>query len=453
MNAPRLSSSVILLRPTAGEPELYLTRRNVKMAFMGGAFVFPGGVLDEADFTVPGPEFPIDAVSPRPGLGRALRVTAARETFEEAGVYLGAGLPDAAERARVHEDPARFVALTQVAPLYLDQLLYFSHWITPSGGRRRFDTHFFLARLPEGQDASPDGGEAVEGRWMTPSAALAAHAQAELLLSPPTHRLVELSAGHGDLEAVWRFWEAAKIAPICPKRMRREDGAYAVLPWHPSYPELEGEGEVVAPGSEREAALPSELFIAPARLAEAAREPLQVMAAAAIALRHAADVPPRATLSRAEVGRPGRVLVADAARGLERLGLRAAAAALQLVADLFELAGRRPVAAPLEGADGALPLAPGPLVPWGCTQIAAGHRQRGPAQARLLRAGLGRRGEAEQGQAEDQAAHLADFANLGRRRPAAAFSPLRRLRFGGQLRARWSPHCICMTPNAARSAR
>src|ERR1700679_1385019 len=106
---PRQAATVILLRGGARTLEVLLVKRTEKAKFMGGVWVFPGGAVDEAD----------------PGSGgEAHRAAAARELTEEAGVVL--------------EDPERLVE--------------FSRWIPPEEVTIRFDTRFFLAELPAGQE-------------------------------------------------------------------------------------------------------------------------------------------------------------------------------------------------------------------------------------------------------------------------------------------------------------
>src|ERR1700690_4006558 len=125
---PRQAATVILLRGGAVRLELLLVRRTPQARFMGGVWVFPGGAVDAHE-----------------GDGDdAHRVAAIRELREEAAIAL--------------EDPKALVK--------------FSRWITPAEVRIRFDTHFFLAALPDGQEPQIDGEECVDLGWFTPRAAL-----------------------------------------------------------------------------------------------------------------------------------------------------------------------------------------------------------------------------------------------------------------------------------------
>src|SRR5438132_762132 len=121
---PRQAATVILLRGGASELEVLLVKRTPKARFMGGVWVFPGGAVDEGE-----------------GNGdEAHRAAAIRELREEAGIEL--------------VDPA--------------ELVKFSRWITPAVVKIRFDTHFFLAPLPDGQEPRVDGEECIDVGWFRP---------------------------------------------------------------------------------------------------------------------------------------------------------------------------------------------------------------------------------------------------------------------------------------------
>src|SRR5271167_635871 len=149
--APRQAATVILLREGDAGLEVLLVRRTEKARFMAGVWVFPGGAVDEGE-----------------GLGdEAHRAAAIRELREEAAITI--------------EDPAALVK--------------FSRWITPAVVRTRYDTHFFLAPLPPGQEPEVDGEECVDCGWFTPAAALAAHRAQEMgLVFPTIKHLEQLSA-------------------------------------------------------------------------------------------------------------------------------------------------------------------------------------------------------------------------------------------------------------------
>jgi 8-oxo-dGTP pyrophosphatase MutT (NUDIX family) len=193
---PVPAATVVLLRDAPAAPEVFMVRRHDALAFMGGAYVFPGGRVDAADR---GPE----DVS-------GFRVAAARELFEEAGILIASdenGVPlscsDETTRARfeahrrgVIQDPSRFrdVVAGEHLRLDLDRLVLFAHWVTPPRMSRRFDTRFFAVRAPAHQTAFHDAGETVDSAWMRPADALARASAGHMDLPPPTrHTLEQLS--------------------------------------------------------------------------------------------------------------------------------------------------------------------------------------------------------------------------------------------------------------------
>ncbi len=141
------AATVVLLRDAAEGCEVLLVRRNARLSFHGGAWVFPGGRLDPEDYA--GVAGPTDVMS-------AARNAAVREALEEAGVAV-----------------AR------------DGLLVLSRWVTPEGLPKRFDTWFFVARALD-EAVHVDGGEIHEHRWLRPEAALQAQHAREIELPPPT---------------------------------------------------------------------------------------------------------------------------------------------------------------------------------------------------------------------------------------------------------------------------
>ncbi|MFO0728620.1 MAG: NUDIX hydrolase [Myxococcota bacterium] len=248
--APRLAATVMLLRDRApGDLEVFMVKRSGKSAFMGGAYVFPGGKVD-ADDQVPeavvasSVERALERLPDRT-LGLGLLVGAAREVFEEAGVLLGAGpgmdhTALAAARAALNTKQRRFTELLP-GPLDLSSLSPWARWITPSKEPRRFDTYFFLARDP-GQRASSDAYETTDAAWLTPAEALAKHDAGQIMLPPPTLiNLIELS-GLASSSAALAAADARSLAPILPKLGVDADRIAIFMPWAPEYADLEGEG-------------------------------------------------------------------------------------------------------------------------------------------------------------------------------------------------------------------
>ena len=220
--AARPAATVVLLRdapapgPGGATVQVFLQRRVTGMAFAGGMTVFPGGSVDTGDrldpalWRGPEPEWWARQFGCTPADAARLVIAAVRETFEECGVLLAgpgaAGCAAAAPSAR--EDLlARRRTLGDVLeaaglPLRADLLAPWARWVTPEAEPRRYDTAFFVAAVPPGQEADARTTEAVEASWWHPADALAGAHRGELLLMPPTQHTLEAIAEHTDVAAV-----------------------------------------------------------------------------------------------------------------------------------------------------------------------------------------------------------------------------------------------------------
>jgi 8-oxo-dGTP pyrophosphatase MutT (NUDIX family) len=196
---PRLASTVLLLRPGDPGPQVYLIRRATTMAFAAGMHAFPGGTVDPRDTEVqpawagPTPAEWAARLNLEEPYARAVVSAAVREVFEECGVLLAG--PDAAtvvgdvsgpewESARVAliAREVGFAELLAERGLVVrsDLLTPWARWLTPEFEPRRYDTYFFLARLPERQVTRDVGGEAEHVVWGRP------HELSKLRMLPPT---------------------------------------------------------------------------------------------------------------------------------------------------------------------------------------------------------------------------------------------------------------------------
>lgn len=189
--APRQAATVILLRGGEESLELLLVKRNPHARFMGGVWVFPGGAVEHAE----GED------------DRAHRAAAVRELREEAGVELPGG----------------------------EELVKFSRWITPAQVRTRFDTHFFLAPLPPGQEARVDGEECVEHRWFTPAGALDAHRAEEILLVFPTIKHLEQLSPFATAAELLGYARGRTVRAVQPRVVVEGEVARVLLPGEPGY--------------------------------------------------------------------------------------------------------------------------------------------------------------------------------------------------------------------------
>ena len=188
---PRQAATVILLRGADESLEVLLVRRTPKARFMGGVWVFPGGAVDRAE-----------------GEGDdAHRAAAIRELREEAAITLS--------------DPS--------------SLVKFSRWITPAQVKIRFDTHFFLAPLPPGQEPKVDGEECIDLGWFEPARALEAHRAGEIALVFPTIKHLEQLREFPSVTAVLAHARRREVRPVEPRVLLEGEVARLVLPGEEGY--------------------------------------------------------------------------------------------------------------------------------------------------------------------------------------------------------------------------
>lgn len=204
----RPASTVALIRDVDVNLEVYLLRRVPNMAFAAGMYVFPGGSVDPKDaegsaegWVGPAPEEWADQLGTDAVTAAALVRAAVRETFEESGVLLAASLmndertaPSVTETERAELEAGRLSLAALLArhrlALRADLLAPLQHWVTPELAPRRYDTRFFVAALPEGQEPRAAGSEADLRVWVTPADALASGLG---LMRPTRAALTELA--------------------------------------------------------------------------------------------------------------------------------------------------------------------------------------------------------------------------------------------------------------------
>lgn len=248
----RDAATVIVLRSSSAAlpPEIFFVRRSADARFMGGAYVFPGGRLDpgDADPGVPCDLSP-DAAAARLGLtdahrARAFFVAAARECLEESGILLSHHdlAPEALQGLRDALAPRSAPPITAVlAPhavtLSLAALVPFARWVTPAVETRRFDATFFLARAPERTaHATHDGSETTASVWLSAAEALARAARREIVLAPPTHRVLEVLAHARSVDEALALAPAAPLDPVEPVVASLDGAITVILPDDPEHP-------------------------------------------------------------------------------------------------------------------------------------------------------------------------------------------------------------------------
>lgn len=243
---PRPAATVMLVRDADSGVEVFLMERS-RVGMFGGLHVFPGGKVDRADRAegweslASGPDdAAASGVLGASAGGLRYWVACIRECFEEAGVLLAAKetgeivrfesslIRSRFERWRDRLNAGEAGVLEEMCAreqlrLATNQLAYVSHWITPVGQPKRYDTRFFVARAPAEQEALHDGFETVESAWIRPEAALARHAAGKLNMISPTLKNLESLVGYAtteDLLEAKRAVDPATIPTILPRIVR-----------------------------------------------------------------------------------------------------------------------------------------------------------------------------------------------------------------------------------------
>lgn len=252
-DVPVQPAATLMLLDDRPDLKVLMLRRRRGSAFVGGKFVFPGGGVeaDDAETAVEAlcAELSVEDANRRLGLSRgglAYWVAAVRETFEEAGVLLarvpGAAAcvdlsrPDAAERFAVHRERVDRGALgfaeflrREGLELALGSMYYAARWITPPGLPRRYDTRFFVARLPAGQTPMHDDREAVHSEWMRPAQAIEGVAAGALSMLPPTLGMLRILAGFADSASALAAARQQQDGPDREARIVRCGDSWRVL--------------------------------------------------------------------------------------------------------------------------------------------------------------------------------------------------------------------------------
>jgi len=242
-----------------------MVRRHEGTAFMGGAHVFPGGRVDAADRDAAlvdswcdGLAFAREQLGDVPAVEAiAYYVAAARELFEEAGVLLARDVNGEFVSLASTDDHARFklyrtgvhsgtLTLVDVLQrerlrLALDTLVHFAHWVTPPLDTRRFDTRFFVTRVPPQQTPAHDDTETTHSTWITAAGAIASAIANEIVLPLPTWttmREIEPFASVGD---ALNWARRRHVVRREPKLVEQNGRRMLVTPGDPLHPDAPSE--------------------------------------------------------------------------------------------------------------------------------------------------------------------------------------------------------------------
>jgi 8-oxo-dGTP pyrophosphatase MutT (NUDIX family) len=253
---PRPAATVVVLRDSPAGPQVFMVRRHEGTAFMGGAYVFPGGRVEAADRDVADPSWCDGVAVAAAQLGSlpvvdavAFHVAALRELFEEAGILLareaaGAFVSDVNPRftqyrADVHTGARsmRDVIDREHVRLALDALVPLAHWVTPPIDVRQFDTRFFITRVPPHQTPAHDETETTHSTWLAPADALSQALGDEIVLPLPTWTTLRELEPFQTVDDALAWARRRPIARRMPQLVERDGQRMLVLPGDPLHPE------------------------------------------------------------------------------------------------------------------------------------------------------------------------------------------------------------------------
>src|SRR6266480_2714510 len=226
---PLPASTVVLIRPDQNHGfEIYLNRRPKQMDTYGGAYVFPGGRVEESDWSTGMIRLtqgltPVGAqkklgVEDRPEVCLGYWVAAVRELFEEVGIHFflrqGESQADLSsqpivegvgtKRSALQKGKIGFAELLSSEGLICDltRLTYFFHRIKPEHYPARFDTRFYLATLPPDQSPLDASEEVSESLWISPCVALDRCQAGDFRMMPPTLMVLRTLSNHDSWESL-----------------------------------------------------------------------------------------------------------------------------------------------------------------------------------------------------------------------------------------------------------
>jgi 8-oxo-dGTP pyrophosphatase MutT (NUDIX family) len=238
---PRDSATVIVVRDGEQGLEVFMLERHLNSDFAGGAYVFPGGTIDDRDLDTEA--MPYVDPAPQSEASIAFQLCAIRETFEEAGVLLATrnGKP-----VRLGEDAERFATyrrelaarggsladFAQHMDLRFagDALHSYARWVTPAFSPKRYDARFFVAVMPEGQTPLHDDVETTASTWIRPADAIAQAREGLFSIIFPTRKTLEQLATFEATSELIASTKGKQIEAILPTVVIADGQARVVLP-------------------------------------------------------------------------------------------------------------------------------------------------------------------------------------------------------------------------------
>lgn len=248
----RLAATTLILRPQDTGFQVLMVRRSLQASFMPGSHVFPGGAVDDSDAhadLLTCCDETADEAAQRLAMPRAIDhlVAALRECYEECGLWLGetaVAHPEAPRwRERLRRGEASLAEASRALGLRLSTraLAPWSHWVTPIDLPKRFDTRFFVALAPAGQEPSVDDAETIALRWVAPMEALALHEAGGFSMEFATRETLRSLAAFSDVDALMAHARQPRVLEPHHPRAARDGrgGRIVILPTHHAYAEVQ----------------------------------------------------------------------------------------------------------------------------------------------------------------------------------------------------------------------
>ncbi|MEM7253970.1 MAG: NUDIX hydrolase [Pseudomonadota bacterium] len=244
----RDAATILLVRDDRDGLEVFMQVRHQKIDFAAGALVFPGGAVDPDDHD-PAVLAKADGLASLDARECAFRIAAVREVFEECGVLLASaddGALISAERASALYEkhaPALQAEAFRLGPLLeteslrlaCQNLVPFAHWITPESQPKRFDTRFYIARLPDGHRATHDGMESVESIWISPQALCEQADAGQWHVMFPTRMNIERLGRSQTVDDALTQAAATPVVAVLPKAQKTPEGRVLKIPPEAGY--------------------------------------------------------------------------------------------------------------------------------------------------------------------------------------------------------------------------
>ena len=246
---PIPAATVISLRNAPTGIEVLMVQRTKKADFAGGALLFPGGKVDDNDYEIIKSDC-CSLTDETPDNLRAIRIAGVREMFEEAGLLFARAHGEDEvineDRAEQINNKYRTDLLSQKITFHdiviaenlivaSDLLVPFAHWITPITGRKRFDTHFLVAKTPDGHIASHDGSETLDTIWIDPLLAIKEAEEGKRRVVFPTRMNLKKVGESKTAKAAVERAREAPIVTVLPEVRDINGGRHLKIPIEAGY--------------------------------------------------------------------------------------------------------------------------------------------------------------------------------------------------------------------------